>query len=202
MAERVRRVIVAGLPFQTEGSGEVLTGAVGHEPRQPHPSLGIAFDTMSLSDIPFDQWWGNPRDPGPIFLLDEPVIYVGTTHMGLHSILAGVSEVESGPTALGLLSWSDDVNGASLLLYWPKLHERPHLSWSSGGDYPVERVMTWFPLPEQTAFVEFIVDGKVVETVRPTSRVALVHSVPANPETRFDGRAYDTSDALILTAHP
>ena len=202
MAERVRRVIVAGLPFQTEGSGEVLTGVVGPEPRQPHPSLGIAFDTMSLSDIPFDQWSGNPRDPGPMFLLDEPVIYVGTTHMGLHLILVGVRYAEDGPTALGLLSWSDDVNGASLLFYWPRLPERPHMSWLSGGDRPVEGVMTWFPLPEQTAFVEFIADGTAVETVRPTSRVALVPTVPAKPETRFDGRAYDTSNALILTTRP
>ncbi len=202
MLERGHRVIVAGIPFQVEGSGEVLTGVVGPEPRQPHPSLGVAFDTMTLSDIPFDRWSGNPRDAGPIFLLNEPVIYVGTTHMGLHLILVGVREVESGPTALGLLSWSDEVNGASVLFHWPTLHERPHVSWSSGGDYPAETAMTWFPLPEQTAFVELSVDGTVVETVRPTSRVAVVHSIPANPETRFDGRAYDASNALLLTARP
>ncbi len=158
---------------------------------------------MTHSDIPFDRWSGSPRDRGPIFMLDEPAIYVGTTLMGLHSVLVSVREVESGPRALGLLMWSEDLNGASVHSHWPTLHQRPHVVWSSRGDHPVESVMTWFPLPEQTAFVELIVDGAVVETVRPTSRVALLHSVPGDHETGFlDGRAYDTSDSRILTARP
>lgn len=204
MTEASRTVEIAGLFFEAGGSGEVLTGVAGPQPSKECPSLRQPLDGLTRAGMPLHRWSDHPDDGQvPIFVLDHPIIYVGTTRAGLHSVLLGVKATEHGPTALGLLRWTHEGDGASITYHWPTLHDRPHFSWQVEGGNPAECVLTWFPLPQETAHVDCTFDGKTVaETVRPVSRVVVV-PVPADVEHRFvDAVAYDATGTPILRGRP
>jgi hypothetical protein len=204
MTEDSRTVEIAGLSFEAGGSGEVLTGVVGPQPSQGCSSPRLPLDGLTRAGLPLHRW-SEPPDgaEGPIFVLDDPMIYVGTTRDGLHSVLLGVKSTQDGPTALGLLRWTHEGNGASITYHWPTLNDRPHLSWQVEEGNPAECVLTWFPLPQETAHVDCTFDGMAIaETVRPVSRVVVV-PVPADVEHRFvDALAYDATGAPILRGRP
>ena len=198
MTSPSRTVEVAGLPFEAVGSGEVLTGVVGPEPSKGCPAPGMPLAGLSLSDLPLGVW-SHPGGDAPIFVLDEPIIYVGTTRDGLHSVLLGVKEVEDGPTGLGLMRWTDEGTGASITYHWPTRGDRPHFSWQFELGNPAECVITWFPLPQEVTHVDCTIDGKTVaDSVRPVSRVALL-PIPVDVENQLvDALAFDASGTPIL----
>lgn len=143
--------------------------------------------------------WSHPEGNGPIFVLGEPTIYVGTTRDGLHSVLLGVKTTEDGPTGLGLMRWTDEGTGASITYHWPALGDRPHFSWTFQQGNPAECVITWFPLPQEVAHIDSTVDGKTIaDSVRPVSRVALL-PIPADVDHQLvDALAFDASGTPIL----
>ena len=198
MTSPSRTVEVAGLSFEAVGSGDVLTGVVGPEPSKSCPAPGMPLAGLSLSDLPLGVW-SHPGGDEPIFALDEPIIYVGTTRHGLHSVLLGVKEAEDGPTGLGLMRWTDEGTGATINYHWPARGDRPRFSWHVEEGNPAECVITWFPLPQQVAHVDSTVDGKTVaDSVRPVSRVAIL-SIPADVEHRLvDALAFDAGGTPIL----
>lgn len=195
-----RVVEVAGLRFEVRGSGEVLTGVVGPAPAKECPNPLMPLSGLTHADLPLHRWSHHPDDGGyPLSVLDEPVIYVGTTRKGLHSVLIGIKESDDGPTALSLLRWTHESPGASITYHWPTENDRPHFSWSVEKGNPAECVMTWFPLPPETAHVDCTIDGKsIAESVRPVSRVVVV-PVPPDADHRFvDALAYNANGAPIL----
>lgn len=198
MANPPRTVEIAGLSFEATGFGGVLSGVVGPQPSKECPTPGMPLAGLTLSDLPLGVW-SHPEGDGPVFVLDEPIIYVGTTWDGLHSVLLGVKTAEDGPTALGLMRWTDEGNGASITYHWPALGDRPHFSWSFQRGNPAECVITWFPLPQEVAHVDSTVDGKrVADSVRPVSRVALL-PLPGDVEHPLvDALAFDTGGRPIL----
>lgn len=200
MTEESRTVEIAGLSFEASGYGGVLKGVVGPQPSKGCPSPRLPLEGLTRAGVPLHRWADHPDGAeAPIFVLDEPIIYVGTTRFGLHSVLLGVKTTQEGPTALGLLRWTHDGNGASITYHWPTLGERPHFSWQVEEGNPAECVLTWFPLPSETAHVDCTVDGKTIaETVRPVSRVVVV-PLPVDVEHRFvEAVAYDAAGAPIL----
>jgi hypothetical protein len=204
MTEDSRTVEIAGVTFEARGSGEVLTGVAGPQRSKDCPSPHLPLDGLTRAGLPLHRWSDHPADAQvPIFVLDDPIIYVGTTRHGLHSVLLGVKTTEDGPTALGLLRWTHEGNGASITYHWPTLHDRPHFSWQVEEGNPAECVLTWFPLPPETAHVDCTFDGKsIAETVRPVSRVVVV-PVPADVEHRIvDALAFDAAGAPILRGRP
>lgn len=204
MTQASRTIEIAGVTFEASGSGDVLMGVAGPQPSKECSSLRLPLDGLTRASLPLHRWSHHPDgDEAPIFVLDEPIIYVGTTRHGLDSVLLGVKTTEEGPTALGLLRWTHDGNGASITYHWPTLHERPHFSWQFEEGNPAECVLTWFPLPPETAYVDCTFDGKTIaETVRPVSRVVVV-PMPADVEHRFvDALAYDATGTPILRARP
>ena len=194
---------IAGIEFEARGRGEVLVGVVGPEPAHDHPQLSPPIGQPALSDLPLHRWDGHPSGDAPEFVLDDPPIYLGTTVLGLHAALIGVHDSDQERTAVCILAWIDDVPGASLHYHWPTVKDSPSVGWSVLEGDPANSVMHWFPLPVATACVEFAVDGVVVESVRPTSRVALLHSVPVDAENRhLFGVAYNSEGAPLLTTRP
>jgi hypothetical protein len=193
-----RTVEIAGLSFEATGFGEVLAGVVGPQPSKDCPTPGIPLAGLTLSDLPLGVW-SNPDGDEPIFVLGEPIIYVGTTRDGLHSVLLGVKEVEDGPTGLGLMRWTDEGAGATINYHWPTLSGRPRFSWHLEEGNPAECVITWFPLPQEVAHVDCTIDGKTVaNSVRPVSRVALL-PIPVDVENQLvDALAFDASGTPIL----
>lgn len=200
MTESSRTVEIAGLFFEASGLEGVLSGVVGPQPSKDCPSPNMPLDGLTRADLPLYRWSDHPNGiEVPIFALDDPIIYVGTTREGLHSVLLGVKTTEDGPTALGLMRWTHEGNGASITYHWPTLRDRPHFSWSVQDDNPAECVLTWFPLPPEVAHVDSSIDGKTVaDSVRPVSRVAVL-PIPADVEHRLvDALAYDATGTPIL----
>lgn len=198
MTEASRTVEIAGLFFEASGSGEVLTGVAGPQPSKDCTSPQLPLDGLTRAGLPLHRWSHHPDgNQVPIFVLDDPVIYVGTTRDGLHAVLLGAKTTEDGPTALGLLRWTHEGYGASITYHWPTLHDWPHFGWQVEEGSPAECVLTWFPLPQATAYVDCIVDGKVADTMRPLSRV-IVAPQPADVERRFvDALAFDAAGTPI-----
>ncbi|MDH4118532.1 MAG: hypothetical protein OEW30_14190 [Acidimicrobiia bacterium] len=204
MTEASRTVEIAGVAFEARGSGGVLTGTAGPQPSKDCSGLLLSLDNLTRDGLPLHWWSHHPDDAeAPMFVLEEPIIYVGTTRHGLHSVLLGVKTTEDGPTGVGLLRWTHEGNGASITYHWPTLHDRPHFSWQVQEGNAAECVLTWFPLPPETAHVDCTFDRKTIaETVRPVSRVVVV-PMPADVEHRFvDALAYDPTGAPILRARP
>jgi hypothetical protein len=132
MTEDSRIVEIAGLSFEARGSGGVLIGVAGPHPSKGCPSPRLPLEGLTRAGVPFHRWSHHPEGAeAPIFVLDEPIIYVGTTSFGLHSVLLGVKTTKEGPTALGLLRWTHDGNGVSITYHWPTLGERPSRRSSS-----------------------------------------------------------------------
>jgi hypothetical protein len=193
-----RTVQIAGLSFEATGFGEILTGVVGPQPSKECPTPEMPLAGLTLSDLPLGVW-SNPEGDEPIFVLDEPLIYVGTTRDGLHSVLLGVKESDDGPTGLGLMRWTDEGTGATVNYHWPTRGDGPRFSWHVEEGNPPECVITWFPLPQQVAHVDSSIDGKTIaDSVRPLSRVAVV-PIPADGEYRLvDALAYDAAGTPLL----
>lgn len=200
MIQDTRNVEIAGLSFRARGSGQVLTGVVGPKPSKNCPRPAMPLNDLTHADLPLHRWSHHPDSEGmPLFVLDEPVIYVGTTREGLHSVLIGVKETADGPTALGLLQWTHESAGASINHHWPTRSDPPHFSWSVEETNPAACVMNWFPLLPETAHVDCTIDGKsIAESLRPVSRVVVV-PVPPDADHRFvDALAYDANGRPIL----
>jgi hypothetical protein len=198
MSGASRVVEIAGVTFEAVGSGDVLTGVVGPQPSSEHPRPNMPLAGMTRAAVPLHVWSGHTDDV-PIFVLDDPIIYVGTTREGLHSVLLGVKETEDGPAALGLLQWTHEGVGAGITYHWPTLHDRPHFSWQVEEGNPAGCVLTWFPVPQETAHVVCSFDGKAIaETARPVSRVVVV-PIPEDVDNQFvDALAYDAGGVPIL----
>lgn len=59
-------------------------------------------------------------------------------------------------------------------------------------------MLTWFPLPPETAHVDCTVDGKTIAETVPVSRVVVV-PLPVDVDRRFvDALAYSAAGAPIL----
>jgi len=200
--------MIAGLEFPSQGSGEILTGVVGPEPLTHHPHLATPLDGLTVADLPLYRFDDPSREEPVAFVLDSPPIYVGSTALGLHAVLIGVREHDDGPVGVSLLSWTDRFAGLSY--YRPAfLHMRPadmrdSYHWSRTDRHPESWDIHWYPLPEDTAHVEFAVEGTVVQSIRPTSRVALVQAVLSDAEVwhLLQGTAYDSAGQPLLVKRP
>lgn len=90
-----RTVEIAGLSFEASGSGEVLRGVAGPQPSKDCPSPRLPLEGLTRAGVPLHRWSDHPDGAeAPIFVFDEPIIYVGTTRFGLHSVLLGVKTTE------------------------------------------------------------------------------------------------------------
>lgn len=195
--------MIAGLEFPSQGIGEVLTGVVGPKPLTHHPHLETPLDGLTVADLPLFRFRELDDEHAETFVLDDPPIYVGTTARGLHGVLIGVRRGDDGPVGVSLLTWTD--KSASLNYHFPTLqYLRPKdmrfsYGWVPTHGDPTNWSVRWFPLPAETAHVEFAVDGTVVESIRPTSRVALLQTVLADAEVRqVQGTAYDSAGQPLL----
>jgi hypothetical protein len=190
-----------------QGSGEVLTGVVGPEPLTHHPHLATPLDGLTVADLPLSRYRESNDESGYIFTFDDPPIYVGTTPLGVHGALIGLKRGRE--VGVSLLTWTDrGFSGGGY--YWPdSAHRRPesmrdHYHWSPTYGHPETWDIQWYPLPEDTAHVEFSVEGTLVASIRPTSRVALLHAVLSRDEIyhRLQGAAYDGAGQPLLVKPP
>jgi hypothetical protein len=162
---------------------------------------------LTVADLPLSRFRDSNREHSYKFVLDDPPIYVGTTALGLHGALIGLKRGRD--VGIGLLTWTDR-GSAALSYYWPDLvHMRPPdlrdiYSRSQTYGHPGSWDITWYPLPEDTAYVEFAVEGTVVASIRPTSRVALAHAALSHDEIyhRLQGTAYDSAGEPLLVKPP
>ena len=202
---------IAGLEFPAQGTGEILTGVVGPQPLTDHPHLATPLEGLTVADLPlsiFDSFREIDGKYAETVVLDDPPIYVGTTALGHHAVLIGVRKGKAGDIGVGLLRWTDRYTAFGS--HYPTLkHLAPaHMSdsyhWSRTEGHPESWDITWYPLPEDTAHVEFTVEGTVVQSIRPTSRVALVHAVLSDDEAShlLQGTAYDSAGKPLLVKPP
>lgn len=203
--------VIAGLEFPSQGTGEILTGVVGPQPLTDHPHLATPLEGLTVADLPlwiFDRLRETDGQNAETFVLDDPPIYVGTTALGLHAVLIAVRKGKTGHIGVGLLSWTDRFRALSS--HYPTLqHLTPaHMSdsyhWSKTDGHPESWDIHWYPLHEDTAHVEFTVEGTVVQSIRPTSRVALVQAVLSYDEVwhLLQGTAYDSAGQPLLVKPP
>jgi hypothetical protein len=186
----------------SQGSVEVLTGVVGPEPLTHHPHLATPLAGLTVADLPLSRFREWSKENGYTFVFDDPPIYVGTTALGLHGALIGLRWGRE--AGVSLLTWTDR-GSAGLSYCWPDLvHMRDLYHWSTTYGHPETWDIQWYPLPEDTAHVEFSVEGTVVASIRPTSRVALLHAVLSRDEiyNRLQGAAYDSAGQALLVKPP
>lgn len=144
--------------------------------------------------------------PGQRF--DSPPIYLGSTTLGLHAVLIGVREHKDAHVGVSLLTWTD--RSAGLTFYRPAFLDampanmRDSYHWSQTDRHPESWDIHWYPLPEDTAHVEFTVEDTVVQSIRPTSRVALVQAVLSYDEVwhLLKATAYDSAGQPLLVKPP
>jgi hypothetical protein len=202
---------IAGLEFPAQGAGEVLTGVVGPTPATDHPHLATPLEGLTVADLPlriFDRSRETDGRYAETFVPDIPPIYVGTTALGLHAVLVAVSKGRAGEIGVGLIRWADRYIASSF--HYPTLrhiapaHRSDSYGWSETYRHPGTWDIHWFPLPAETAHVEFTVEGTVVQSIRPTSRVALVHAVLSHDDVwhLLQGTAYDSTGQPLLVKPP
>ena len=202
--------MIAGLEFPARGTGEILTGVVGPQPLTDHPHLVTPLEGLTVADLPLYRFerLREDHDDYDTFVFDDPPIYVGTTPLGLHAVLIGFRRGDDGPIGVGLLCWTN--RHAALSYHVPAtLHMRPpsmrdSYHWSQTDRHPESWDIHWYPLPEDTAHVEFAVEDTVVQSIRPTSRVALVQAVLTYDEVwhLLQGTAYDSAGQPLLVKPP
>lgn len=200
--------MIAGLEFPSQGTGEILTGVVGPQPLTEHPHLATPLEGLTVADLPLHKFDDPSREEPVTFVFDSPPIYLGSTTLGLHAVLIGVREHNDAHVGVSLLCWTDRFAG--LTFYRPAFLDvmpanmRDSYHWSRTDRHPESWDIHWYPLPEDTAHVEFTVEGTVVQSIRPTSRVALVQAVLSYDEVwhHLQGSAYDSAGQPLLVKPP